>query len=48
MVAVLSRILILPLIRQELPQSRRLIELNKVAITQMRSLAGSKEMKQLE
>jgi hypothetical protein len=36
------------LIRQELPQSRRLIELNKVAITQMRSLAGSKELKQLE
>jgi hypothetical protein len=36
------------LIRQELPQSRRLIELNKVAITQMRSLAGSKDLKQLE
>ena len=36
------------LIRQELPQSRRLIELNKVAITQMRSLAGSKNLKQLE
>ena len=36
------------LIRQELPQSQRLIELNKVAITQMRSLAGSKNLKQLE
>ena len=36
------------LIRQGLPQSQRLIELNKVAITQMRSLAGSKELKQLE
>jgi hypothetical protein len=36
------------LIRQELPQSRRLVELNRVAITQMRSLAGSKELKRLE
>jgi hypothetical protein len=36
------------LIQQGLPQRRRLIELNQVAITQMRSLAGSKELKQVE
>jgi len=35
------------LIRKELPQSERLIELNKVAIMQMRSLAGNKNLKKL-
>ncbi|MDR2801753.1 MAG: KilA-N domain-containing protein [Prevotellaceae bacterium] len=36
------------LIRQELPQSERLVQLNKVAITQMRSLVESKNLKQLQ
>ncbi|MDR1592424.1 MAG: KilA-N domain-containing protein [Prevotellaceae bacterium] len=36
------------LIRQELPQSQRLVELNKVAITQMRSLAENKNLKALK
>jgi len=36
------------LIRQELPQSERLIELNKVAITQMSSLINNKQVKKLE
>lgn len=36
------------LIRQELPQSQRLVELNKVAITQMHSLLGSKEIQKLK
>ncbi|MDR0545136.1 MAG: KilA-N domain-containing protein [Odoribacteraceae bacterium] len=36
------------LIRQGLPQSQRLVELNKVAITQMRSLAGSQHLGQLK
>jgi hypothetical protein len=36
------------LIRQELPQSQRLVELNKVAITQMRSLAGNNNLKRLQ
>jgi len=35
------------LIRKELPQSERLIELNKVAITQMRSLVENKNLKRL-
>jgi hypothetical protein len=35
------------LIRKELPQSERLIELNKVAITQMRSLIENKGLKLL-
>jgi hypothetical protein len=35
------------LIRQELPQSQRLIELNKVAITQMHSLADSQNLNKL-
>jgi hypothetical protein len=36
------------LIRKKLPQSERLIELNKVAITQMRSLVENKSFKQLK
>ncbi|MDR1485228.1 MAG: KilA-N domain-containing protein [Planctomycetaceae bacterium] len=36
------------LIRQELPQSQRLIQLNNVAITQMRSLVNSKNLKSLK
>lgn len=36
------------LIRQELPQNERLIELNKVAITQMKSLLESNSMKKLK
>ncbi len=36
------------LIQQKLPQSQRLIELNKVAISQMRSLLGNKEIQKLE
>ncbi|MCH8554155.1 MAG: KilA-N domain-containing protein, partial [Schleiferiaceae bacterium] len=35
------------LIRQKLPQNERLIELNKVAITQMKSLLESSSMKKL-
>jgi len=35
------------LIRQELPQHERLVQLNNVAITQMRSLIGYKKMKLL-
>lgn len=35
------------LIRQELPQSQRLIQLNSTAITQMKSLLNSKEIKLL-
>ena len=36
------------LIRQGLSQSERLIQLNKVAITQMKSLLASNTMKKLE
>jgi len=36
------------LIRQELPQHERLVQLNNVAITQMRSLIGNKKMKLLK
>lgn len=36
------------LIEQELSQSKRLIELNKVAITQMKSLLGNSEIKKLK
>jgi hypothetical protein len=36
------------LIRQELPQSERLVQLNNVAITQMRSLAENKNLKRLK
>jgi len=36
------------LIRQELPQNERLVQLNKVAITQMRSLVANKKMKLLK
>jgi hypothetical protein len=36
------------LIRKEIPQGERLIELNKVAITQMRSLVENKNLKQLK
>ena len=36
------------LIRQELPQYERLVQLNNVAITQMRSLVENKKMKQLK
>jgi hypothetical protein len=35
------------LIRQNLPQSERLAELNKVAITQMHSLLKNKNFKRL-
>jgi len=35
------------LIRQELPQHKRLVELNNVAITQMRSLVENKNLKRL-
>ncbi|MDR2026757.1 MAG: KilA-N domain-containing protein [Prevotellaceae bacterium] len=35
------------LIRQELPQSRRLVELNKVAITQMKSLVNNQNLNRL-
>ncbi|OJV51921.1 MAG: DNA-binding protein [Bacteroidetes bacterium 43-16] len=36
------------LIKQGLPQSERLLQLNQVAITQMKSLVGSKEIKRLK
>ncbi len=36
------------LIRQGLPQGERLVQLNATAITQMRSLTGSKEFKKLQ
>jgi len=36
------------LIRQELPQNERLVQLNNVAITQMRSLVENKKMKMLK
>ncbi|MCL2739149.1 MAG: KilA-N domain-containing protein, partial [Bacteroidales bacterium] len=36
------------LIRQELPQRERLVQLNNVAITQMRSLLENKKMKLLK
>ncbi|MDR3286045.1 MAG: KilA-N domain-containing protein, partial [Prevotellaceae bacterium] len=36
------------LIRQELPQGERLVQLNNVAITQMRSLVDSKGLKRLK
>lgn len=36
------------LIRQKLPQSERLIQLNQIAIVQMRSLLGSSSMKKLK
>src|SRR5690606_3260365 len=36
------------LIQQDLPQSKRLIQLNKVAITQMKSLIENKTIKQLK
>lgn len=36
------------LIRQKLPQSKRLIQLNQIAIVQMRSLLDSSSMKKLE
>jgi hypothetical protein len=36
------------LIRQELPQGERLVQLNKVAITQMRSLVENKNLKALK
>jgi hypothetical protein len=36
------------LIKQGLTQSERLIQLNKVAITQMKSLIGSKAIKKLK
>lgn len=36
------------LIRQNLPQSERLVSLNQIAITQMRSLLASASMKQLK
>jgi hypothetical protein len=36
------------LIRQGLPQSERLIQLNKVAITQMKSLLESNTIKKLK
>jgi hypothetical protein len=36
------------LIRQGLPQGERLVQLNNVAITQMRSLVENKKMKSLK
>lgn len=36
------------LIRQGVPQSERLLQLNKVAITQMKSLLASNTMKKLK
>jgi len=36
------------LIRKDLPQNERLIELNKVAITQMKSLLQSNSMKKIK
>ena len=36
------------LIRQELPQSERLIKLNQIAITQMRSLLTNQTIKRLK
>jgi hypothetical protein len=36
------------LIRQELKQSDRLLQLNKIAITQMKSLVGAKGVKRLK
>jgi hypothetical protein len=36
------------LIRQGLPQSQRLVQLNSAAITQMRSLIGYKDLKKLQ
>ncbi|WP_272868016.1 hypothetical protein [Haliscomenobacter hydrossis] len=35
-------------LHQDLPQSERLIQLNKIAITQMKSLLNSKSMKKLK
>jgi len=36
------------LIRQDLPQSERLLQLNQIAITQIRSLLASSAMKRLK
>ena len=36
------------LVRQQLSQSERLIKLNEIAITQMKSLLGSNNMKKLK
>ena len=36
------------LIRQDLPQSERLIQLNQIAIAQMRSLIGNASIKRLK
>jgi len=36
------------LIQQQLTQGERLLQLSKVAISQMRSLAGNKNLKQLK
>jgi hypothetical protein len=36
------------LIHQGLSQSERIIQLNKIAITQMKSLIGSKQLKRLK
>ena len=36
------------LIRQRLPQSERLLKLNEIAITQMKSLLGNNNMKKLK
>lgn len=36
------------LIEQEIPQGKRLEQLNKVAITQMKSLMASKQIRELK
>jgi len=36
------------LIHQGLTQSERLVQLNKIAITQMKSLIGNKQLKKLK
>jgi hypothetical protein len=35
-------------IKMEIPQSQRLIKLNLIAISQLKSLVGSKDLKKLE
>jgi hypothetical protein len=35
-------------IKMEIPQSQRLIKLNLIAISQLKSLLGSKDLKKLE
>lgn len=45
---MLEKLINAELIRQGLPQPERLIQLNQIAITQMRSLLGSSNVKKLK